>query len=48
MFFTKLPFSQETWDFSQESPDFSQIQQFIGKSVGEGLLENEGVLLAFC
>ena len=40
--------SQETWDFSQKSPDFSQIQQFIGKSVGEGLQENEGIFLPFC
>lgn len=40
--FTKLPFSQETWDFfqkcpdfSQETPDFSQTPLFFGESVGK-------------
>ena len=41
-------FPRNAPDFSQESPDFSQIQQFIGKSVGEGLQENEGIFLLFC
>ena len=34
--------------FSQETPDFSQKQQIFGKSVGEGLQENEGIFLPFC
>ena len=41
-------FPRNAPDFSQKSPDFSQIQQFIGKSVGEGLQENEGIFLPFC